>query len=81
MIACHLNERRIFTRDGGRWGIGQIHRVLRRSDLCRPPLVQQAGQRPELKSTGEMIVVAVPPLIDPAAFDAVQARPRSRNPR
>jgi DNA invertase Pin-like site-specific DNA recombinase len=24
-IAKHLNERRIFTRDGGRWGIGTVH--------------------------------------------------------
>jgi hypothetical protein len=28
--AAHLNRRRIFTRDGGRWGIGQAHRILMR---------------------------------------------------
>ena len=27
-ITSHLNSRRIFTRAGGRWGIGQVHRVL-----------------------------------------------------
>ena len=27
-ITKHLNERHIFTRDGGRWGIGTVHRVL-----------------------------------------------------
>jgi site-specific DNA recombinase len=27
-IVSHLNARRIFTRDGGRWGIGQVHRIL-----------------------------------------------------
>src|SRR3546814_12404680 len=27
-IVSHLNSRRIFTRDGGRWGIGQVHRIL-----------------------------------------------------
>ena len=30
-IATHLNARRIFTRDGGRWGIGQVHRILTRT--------------------------------------------------
>jgi site-specific DNA recombinase len=29
-IAAHLNQHRIFTRDGGRWGIGQVHRMLTR---------------------------------------------------
>lgn len=26
-IAAYRNQRRIFTRDGGRWGIGQVHRI------------------------------------------------------
>ena len=30
-ITTYLNARRIFTRDGGRWGIGQLHRVLTRT--------------------------------------------------
>ena len=29
-IVSHLNARGIFTRDGGRWGIGQLHRILTR---------------------------------------------------
>ncbi len=29
-IVKHLNAKGIFTRDGGRWGIGQVHRVLTR---------------------------------------------------
>lgn len=32
-IVSYLNSRRIFTRDGGRWGIGRVHRILiRRSE-------------------------------------------------
>ncbi|AMN47704.1 hypothetical protein ACG33_11450 [Steroidobacter denitrificans] len=27
-ITCYLNERRLFTRDGGRWGLAQIHAIL-----------------------------------------------------
>lgn len=30
-IIGYLNDRRIFTRDGGRWGIGQIHAILTRT--------------------------------------------------
>ena len=30
-ITTYLNQRRIFTRDGARWGIGQLHRVLTRT--------------------------------------------------
>ncbi len=29
-IVSYLNRNRIFTRDGGRWGIGQVHRILTR---------------------------------------------------
>jgi hypothetical protein len=29
-ITAYLNQCRIFTRDGGRWGIGQLHRILTR---------------------------------------------------
>ena len=29
-IVSYLNRKRIFTRDGGRWGIGQVHRILTR---------------------------------------------------
>jgi DNA invertase Pin-like site-specific DNA recombinase len=28
-IATYLNQHRIFTRDGGRWGIGQVHRIIK----------------------------------------------------
>jgi hypothetical protein len=33
-IVSYLNRKRIFTRDGGRWGIGQVHHILtRRTDM------------------------------------------------
>ena len=81
-ITAHLNQRRIFTRDGGRWGIGQVHRILTRAtyigrhEFNKRSQVQgtEAGQRG--RST-----VAVPPLIDQATFDAVQAHLRARNPK
>jgi hypothetical protein len=30
-IATYLNERRFFTRHGGRWGLAQIHTILTRT--------------------------------------------------
>ena len=30
-ITCHLNERRIFTRDGGLWGLASVHQILTRT--------------------------------------------------
>jgi site-specific DNA recombinase len=42
-IVNHLNARRIFTRDGGRWGIGQVHRILTRCTYIGER-VQQAHQ-------------------------------------
>jgi site-specific DNA recombinase len=30
-ITCYLNERRIFTRDGGRWELVSIHQILPRT--------------------------------------------------
>jgi hypothetical protein len=46
-ITCYLNERRIFTRDGGRWGLASIHRILTRTtytgvtDLDAPGLKER----------------------------------------
>ena len=49
-VVSYLNSHRIFTRDGGRWGIGQVHRILTRTDLCRPPRVQQTRQEQGAKA-------------------------------
>ena len=29
-IATYLNERKLYTRTGGRWGVGTVHRILTR---------------------------------------------------
>jgi hypothetical protein len=64
-IATHLNENRIFTRDGGRWGFLQIHSILTRTTYI--------GEH-------RFVVMAVPPLIDRKIFEAAQARLKSGNP-
>jgi hypothetical protein len=80
-IAGYLNARRIFTRDGGRWGIEQVHRILTRPTYIGRHEFNRRNKSKELKPTGEVIAVEVPALIDRVTFDAVQAHLRSRNPK
>ena len=80
-ITAHFNQRRIFTRDGGRWGIGQVHRILTRTTYIGRHEFNKRSKAKELKPVSEVIDVAVPPLIDQATFDAVQAHLRARNPK
>ena len=80
-ITAHLNGHRIFTRDGGRWGIGQVHRILTRRTYVGEHEFNKRSKSKELKPVSEIVVVEVPPLIDQATFDAVQAHLRSRNPK
>ncbi len=80
-ITAHLNRQRIFTRDGGRWGIGQVHRILTRATYAGRHEFNKRGKTKELKPVSEVIAVAVPPLIDQATFDVVQAHLRARNPK
>jgi site-specific DNA recombinase len=80
-ITAHLNQHRIFTRDGGRWGIGQVHRILTRTTYVGRHEFNKRSKAKELKPASEIVTVEVPPLIDQATFDAVQAHLRSRNPK
>jgi site-specific DNA recombinase len=80
-ITAHLNARRIFTRAGGRWGIGQVHRILTRPTYAGRHEFNKRDKDGKLKPSVELISVDVPPLIDQATFDAVQSRLRSRNPK
>ncbi len=80
-IAAHLNQHRIFTRDGGRWGIGQVHLILTRTTYIGHHEFNKRGKNKMLKPTSEIVAVEVPPLIDQATFDAVQVHLRARNPK
>jgi DNA invertase Pin-like site-specific DNA recombinase len=79
-ITAHLNRQRIFTRDGGRWGIGQVHRILTRAAYIGRHEFNKRSKSKELKPVSEVIAVEVPPLIDQSTFDAVQTHLRARNP-
>ncbi|WP_082407584.1 recombinase family protein [Mesorhizobium sp. 1M-11] len=80
-ITCYLNERRIFTRDGGRWGLAQIHAILTRTTYIGEHRFNTRSHKDRVrKPASEVAIMAVPRLIDRETFDAVQARLKSRNP-
>ncbi len=80
-MATDLNQRRIFTRDGGRWGVGQVHRILTRPTYVGRHEFNKRAKSKALNPVSEIVTVQVPPLIDQTTFDAVQAHLRARNPK
>ena len=80
-IVSYLNSRRIFTRDGGRWGIGQVHRILTRRTYMGEHEFNKRTKTKTLKPVAEIVTVVVPPIIDPETFEAVQALLKARNPK
>ena len=80
-IASYLNERRFFTRDGGRWGLAQIHTILTRTTYIGEHRFNTRSHKDRVKKeASEVAIMAVPPLIDRDTFDAVQARLKARQP-
>ena len=79
-IVSYLNRNRRFTRDGGRWGIGQVHRVLTRRTYVGEHEFNKRSKSKALKPVSEIVVVPVPPIIDREIFDAVQALLKARHP-
>jgi site-specific DNA recombinase len=80
-IVSYLNSRRIFTRDGGRWGIGQVHRILTRKTYIGEHEFNTRSKTKELKPKSEIVTVPVPPIIEQDIFDAVQRLLKARNPK
>ena len=80
-IANYLNAKGILTRDGGRWGIGSLHRALTRPAYIGRHEFNKRVKTKELKSADEVIAVAVPPIIGEATFATVQARMKARDPK
>ena len=80
-IAKHLNQRKLYTRTGGRWGVGAVHRMLTRPTYIGRHEFNKRSKAKTLKPADQVIAVPVPPLIDRETFDAVQAHLKSRNPK
>jgi site-specific DNA recombinase len=80
-IVSYLNSCRIFTRDGGRWGIGQVHRILTRRTYMGEHEFNKRSKTKELKPVSEIVTVPVPPIIDKETFEEVQKLLKARNPK
>ncbi len=80
-IATHLNAAGIRTRDGGRWGVGAVHKVLTRTSyIGRHRFNTQSWKTRERKAETEIVEMTVPPIINTTEFEAVQALLKARNP-
>src|SRR5262249_34426597 len=65
----HLNTAGIRTRDGGRWGVGSVHKVLTRTTyIGRHRFNTTFWKTRERKPDTEVVEMAVPPIIDAAEF-------------
>ncbi|WP_349643086.1 recombinase family protein [Bradyrhizobium japonicum] len=80
-IAIHLNEAGIRTRDGGRWGVDAVHKVLTRTTyIGRHRFNAKYWKTRERKPEAEVVEMTVPPIIEAAEFEAVQALLKTRSP-
>lgn len=80
-IAKQLNEAGIRTRDGGRWGVDAVHKVLTRTTyIGRHRFNTKHWKTRERKPEGDVVEMAVPPIIDAAEFEVVQILLKSRSP-
>uniref|UniRef100_UPI00031C0966 recombinase family protein n=1 Tax=Bradyrhizobium sp. (strain ORS 278) TaxID=114615 RepID=UPI00031C0966 len=80
-IATHLNAAGIRTRNGGRWGVDAVHKVLTRTTyIGRHRFNTKFWKTRERKPETDVVEMAVPPIIDPGEFEAVQALLKSRSP-
>src|SRR4030088_2765304 len=80
-ITKHLNALGVRTRDGGRWGIGAVHKVPTRTTYVgRNRFNATFGKTREPKPANEVVEMAAPPISDAAEFEAVQALLKTRSP-
>ena len=80
-IVSYLNRNRRFTRDGGRWGIGQVHRILTRRTYMGEHEFNKRSKSKELKPVSEIVVVPVPPIIDRETSSVSQSDRTGQIPR
>src|SRR5690606_16235251 len=69
------------TRDGGRWGIGQVHRILTRRTYMGEHEWGKKAKHKTGKAEDDIVIVPVSPIIDKETFDAVQKLLKARNPK
>ncbi len=74
-IATHLNAIGIRTRDGGRWGVDAVHKVLTRTTyIGRHRFNTKFWKTRERKAEAEIVEMAVPAIVDKACGGAMTLR-------
>ena len=61
--------------------MGAVHQILTRSTYTGRHEFNRRGKGRQLNPVSEIVVVEVPPIIDRATFDTVQARMKARSPK
>jgi site-specific DNA recombinase len=80
-IATHLNSTGIRTRDGGRWGVDAVHKVLTRTTyIGRHRFNTKFWKTRERKAETEIVEMAVPAIVDKDEFEVIQMLLKSRSP-
>ncbi len=80
-IATHLNAVGIWTRDGGKWGLDAVHKVLTRTTyIGRHRFNTKFWKTRERKAETEIVEMAVPAIVDKDEFEVVQMLLKSRSP-
>src|SRR3984957_16950956 len=80
-IATHLNASGIRTRDGGKWGIDAVHKVLTRTTYAgRHRFNTKFWKTRQRKAETEIVEMSVPAIVDKDEFEVVQMLLKSRSP-
>src|SRR5246500_1548004 len=80
-IAKHLNAAGIRTRDGGRCGLGAVHKVLTRTTyIGRHRFNTKFWKTRERKADSEIVEMVVPAIVDKDEFEVVQRLLKTRSP-
>ena len=80
-IVTHPNGKGIFTRDGGRRSIWQVHRILTRRTYIGEHRFRKCSKTGKANPPEEDVTVPVPPLLERETFDALEKSPKARNPK
>ena len=81
-VATWLNDHGYRTRQGARWGIGPLHKLISSSVYKGEyRFNRKIWKTKEDKPVAEQIMVPVEPIIDAKTFDDLQAALKARNPK
>jgi DNA invertase Pin-like site-specific DNA recombinase len=81
-IAAYLNDRGVATRDGGRWGNGNVHHILTcPTYMGEHHLNVRSFKTGERKAPDEHAIGVAQPIIERATFEELQSLLKRRHPK